>query len=233
MARLPFPESADMLAIDDEDIKEMRRARVLRILALFTFMVPLIALVVFSPLPIAWLLDGGTASITTTPDGPQASGEIETVLYTTEMSTGCDVPITGPIVVFIGPSAKAGNTAAIGLVPNGGGLMVRGMEIPETVRDWSLDNTRARVLLPQDPTTALLPRPERVGSYWRLRGSISYGAALRESGGIAPLGITSDTQESLLMRTQPVVDNATVSVEIDMRWLAARQGPFGIPVYCN
>ena len=222
-----------MLSIDEEDIKEMRRARIMRIAALFTFVVPMIAVTFLSPLPIAWLLDGGTASITTTPAGPRAGGDIETVLYTSDLAKTCDQPLTGPIVVFIGPSNNTDNTAAIGLVPNGGGLMVRAMEIPEAVRDWTLENTRAQVLLPKDPATAILPRPERVGSYWRLRGSISYPAALRASGNIAPLGITSDPQETLMMRTDTVLDNATVTVEIDMRWLAARQGPLGMPIYCN
>jgi hypothetical protein len=219
---------------DEEERKAMLRWRILRMFLTFFFLLPIVLLTLWSPAPIAWYLDGGEAAITTQPEGPQSGGEVDSIVHTVGLPAACGKTIPGPIILFLGPSERdAERTVALGLAPTVGGLGVRAMELPKGITDWSdQDSGAGTVLLARDPTVAILPEPFRQGSYWRIRGTITFDGSLYAGRAIAPIGVATQSAGILTATMDPGNPQVTTTVTVDIRWLAARRGPLGLPVYC-
>lgn len=219
---------------DDDDLKAQLRWRILRMCLTFVFLLPIVALTIWSPLPISWYLDGGRASITTEPEGPQSGGEVEAIVHTVGTPETCGRSIPGPIILFIGRSDRnAVRSVALGMAPTAGGLGVRAMDLPKNTADWAnQDSGTGTVLLAKDPTTAILPAPVREGSYWRIRGTITYTGALYTSRAIAPIGVATQSAGILTATMDAGNPEVVTTVDVNIRWLAARRGPLGLPIYC-
>jgi hypothetical protein len=230
----PLSRGLPMWNEDEEERKAMLRWRIMRVFLTFFFLMPIILVTLWSPLPLAWYVDGGNAGITTEPEGPQSTGKVASIVYTVGLPETCGRSIPGPIILFIGPSERnSDRTVALGLAPTLGGLGVRAMELPEGLADWTDPNSgEGVVLLARDPTRAVLPDPFREGSYWRVQGTVDFEGALYTGRSVAPIGIATQSAGILTATMEPGNPQVATSVSVDIRWLAARRGPLGLPLYC-
>jgi len=220
--------------MDREETWQMIKWRLLSMVSAVTVLLPFVVLVLVSPLPLAWFFEGGWARVEVSDGGPQASGKVDGIIHSAGLSDACTNPIPGSIIVFIDDGRRNGRVGALGLVPLGGRLAVTPMDLPESLAEWGEDSTpvTARLALAHDQGAAVLPGPVREGMYWRIRGDVTYTADLREALAIAPMSVATQSAAFLAARTQSVARNATVTVAIDIRWLAAYRGPMDLPIYC-